>query len=296
MKDNTPLVSVIIPFFKDRLYLREAIESVINQEYENWEILLIDDRSSDGSTEFALEYCNKKEYNIFYYTHVNRINKGVAASRNLGISKSNGMYIAFLDADDKWKKEKLKTQLEILTDNPEASMLCEASDYWYSWNDENKNDIKKEIGVPGEQLYDPPYLALNLYPLKSGKKSPGPSGIIIKKEACNNNICFEESFIGVNAPFEDQAFLFKVYLREKIYVSSISNTFYRQRDDSAMHITRVDNNEYFIRYFYFKWARNYLRRQGIQHDEIERLISMMLKPYKLITLKKMWRTIKQKFN
>ncbi len=206
------------------------------------------------------------------------------------------MYIAFLDADDKWKKEKLKTQVEILTANPEASMLCEASDNWYSWNDENKNDIKKEIGVPGEQLYDPPYLALNLYPLKSGKKSPGPSGIIIKKEACNNNICFEESFIGVNAPFEDQAFLFKVYLREKIYVSTISNNFYRQRDDSAMHITRVDNNEYFIRYFYFKWARNYLRRQGIQHDEIERLISMMLKPYKLITLKKMWRTIKQKFN
>ena len=101
--------SIIIPTFKRRKKLRRAIDSVIAQTIDNWEIIVIDNNSNDGTKELIKSYKNKK---IKFYLINNEGN--IAKSRNLGILESNGNYLAFLDSDDSWLPKKLEECLKIL--------------------------------------------------------------------------------------------------------------------------------------------------------------------------------------
>lgn len=107
------LVSVIIPFFKNREWLEEAIESVLKQSYKNIEILVI----NDGSNEDLSKIIEKYKLNIIY---IKQKNKGAAYSRNIGIKLSSGQYIAFLDSDDIWRNNKIEKQLNYMLKNNEV--------------------------------------------------------------------------------------------------------------------------------------------------------------------------------
>src|SRR5690606_31448972 len=124
-----------------------AILSVLNQDYKNWEIILIDDGSTDQSTSIALDFEKKYNHKIRYYDHDNHINKGLSASRNIGIKKSKGDLIAFLDADDIWLQGKLSQQVPIFKENPSIGLLVEASIYWSDWNDSKQQNVLRPIGV-----------------------------------------------------------------------------------------------------------------------------------------------------
>ncbi|MBN2828649.1 MAG: glycosyltransferase [Tissierellales bacterium] len=106
--ESKPLVSVIMPVYNSQEYLREAIDSVREQTYENWEIIAINDGSSDKSIEILNEY---KEANLRIIVIDNNNNFGVVKSRNIGIQYAKGDWIAFLDSDDLWAKDKLEKQL-----------------------------------------------------------------------------------------------------------------------------------------------------------------------------------------
>src|SRR5689334_5372936 len=119
--NNKLLVSIITPFFNTENFLQEAIESVIYQTYENWELLLIDDGSTDNSMRIAQEYAAKYPDKIRYLEHHKHQNRGKSTSRNLGINHAKGEYICFLDADDVFMPLKLEKQLAILAAYPEAA-------------------------------------------------------------------------------------------------------------------------------------------------------------------------------
>jgi glycosyltransferase involved in cell wall biosynthesis len=107
--NNKQLVSVIIPTFNRKELLQRAINSVVNQTYENWEIIVIDNFSTDATKDYISRMDNSKIK--FFQIR----NKGIVAkSRNFGISKSSGEFIAFLDSDDWWHKEKLEDSLKFL--------------------------------------------------------------------------------------------------------------------------------------------------------------------------------------
>src|SRR5215218_5812117 len=93
------LVSVIIIFLDAERFIEEAIESVFAQTYDDWELLLVDDGSTDGDTRIALEYAEQNPGRVRYLQHPGHQNRGMSASRNLGIGSARGEYIAFLDAD-----------------------------------------------------------------------------------------------------------------------------------------------------------------------------------------------------
>lgn len=104
-------VTVITPSYNSGKYISETIKSVINQTYSNWEMLIVDDCSTDNSISIINDYC----------TSDNRIrlikleeNGGAAVARNRGIKEANGRFIAFLDSDDLWHPEKLKNQIGIM--------------------------------------------------------------------------------------------------------------------------------------------------------------------------------------
>ena len=85
---NDPLVSVIIIFLNAEKFIHEAIESVISQTYSNWELILVDDGSTDGSTEIVRRFANRYASLASYHEHTEHLNKGMSASRNLGIHQA----------------------------------------------------------------------------------------------------------------------------------------------------------------------------------------------------------------
>ena len=93
----TPLVSIITPIYNSENFLEETVVSILNQSYSNWELLLIDDCSTDNTLALANKYSNKFS-NIIVLK--NQTNSGAAVSRNKGITAASGDFIAFLDADD----------------------------------------------------------------------------------------------------------------------------------------------------------------------------------------------------
>lgn len=109
-----PLISIITPLYNSEKYIRETIESVLNQTYKNWEMLIVDDCSKDNGVKIVNEYVLKdKRIKLFK----NEKNEGVSFTRNRAIDLSQGKYIAFLDSDDLWKKEKLKKQILFMEKN-----------------------------------------------------------------------------------------------------------------------------------------------------------------------------------
>lgn len=111
---DTPLVSVIMPAYNSAAFLEAAIESVIEQEYHNWELFVIDDASTDHTVSIALDF-RQKDPRIKLLQ--NASNEGTGAARNKGIKAAEGSFIAFLDADDLWLPGKLKTQVDFMLKN-----------------------------------------------------------------------------------------------------------------------------------------------------------------------------------
>jgi len=116
-KSNTSLVSIIMNCYNGEKYLREAIESVLSQTYQNWELIFWDNQSTDQSPMIVKSYGDDR---ICYYC--SEINTPLSAARNLAIRKANGEYIAFLDSDDVWLPEKLQKQFDGLTEQKDAGI------------------------------------------------------------------------------------------------------------------------------------------------------------------------------
>lgn len=120
MQADKDLISVGIPFFNAEKFLSKAIESVISQSYDNWELLLLDDGSTDGSLKTAKGF-EQQDNRIKVFSDGK--NKGLGARLNEFAALSNGEYIARMDADDIMHPKRLETQLQILKDNPNIDVL-----------------------------------------------------------------------------------------------------------------------------------------------------------------------------
>lgn len=119
-----PLVSVIVPFFNEKNYIKECLESVLNQTYKNIELILVDDGSTDNSFNVIKNFI-KQDLRVKYFKKKN--SKTVANPRNYGVKKAKGKFLAFLDADDIWKNNKLELQLKKIKNNDLLS--CTAANY-----------------------------------------------------------------------------------------------------------------------------------------------------------------------
>jgi glycosyltransferase involved in cell wall biosynthesis len=111
-----PLISIIIPVFNGERYLSETIDSVLNQSYRPIDVVILDDGSTDNSADIAKRYLPSIKY---YY----QPNGGIASALNQGISRSEGEYLSFLDADDLWLPDKLALQIKALETDPTIDMV-----------------------------------------------------------------------------------------------------------------------------------------------------------------------------
>lgn len=119
-----PRVSVISIFYNASAYLAEALDSVLAQSFQDFELLLVDDGSTDMSSKIAKDYSARDPERIRYLQHPGNTNRGMSAARNLGLSEARGEFVAFIDADDRWAAEKLGEQVDLLDRMPEVDAVC----------------------------------------------------------------------------------------------------------------------------------------------------------------------------
>ena len=110
MIKNNPKVSIIIPYFKKEFFIKNTIKSILNQTYQNFEIIVVYDDDDLSEFNIVKKILKKTQHKII----INKKNIGVGLSRNRGIQYAKGKYIAFCDADDIWHKDKLKIQINFM--------------------------------------------------------------------------------------------------------------------------------------------------------------------------------------
>ena len=280
--EKRPLVSIIVGFFNAERFIQETIESVITQIYTNWELLLIDDGSTDGSTVIAHRFSERFPEKIRYLEHDGHRNHGVCVSRNLGIRKAKGDYIAILDADDVWFPHKLERQVAILNSHPEAGMVFGSSEYWTSWAGRKpgvRSDSVPDLGLAADTLYSSPSLLTLCYPLGRAM-APCPSDLLLPREILEATGGFEEEFTGIYQLYEDQAFLAKIYLTTSVFVSSECWNRYRLHPNSCCHVVMESGKESSVRLFFLNWLKEYLSRNKVNDIEIEKALNRAFLPYR----------------
>jgi glycosyltransferase involved in cell wall biosynthesis len=273
---KTPLVSVIMSFLNAQRFMREGIESVFKQTFGDWELLLVDDGSSDASSEIGLQYAKDYPEIVRYFQHEDHVNLGLAASRNVGIANASGEYIAVLDADDVWLPCKLEQQVEVLMKYPEAGMVFGCSEYWRSWTgnaEDAGRDTFVQAAFPMTKMHVPPTL---LRVTLAGAETPPPSDILFRRQAAVGVGGFEEAFTGFYATYEDQAFLAKMYLNVPIFISNQCWDKYRLHSGSLCAVHEREGWEPIARLFYLKWLDSYLATQRVIDVPIRRSVRKAL--------------------
>ena len=229
-------VSIIIPYYKKRLFFLDTLKSAINQTYKNFEIIII----YDDESQTDLEYLKKIiKFNKKITLLINKKNLGAGYSRNKGIKYSKGKYIAFLDADDLWYKKKLSIQINFMKNNK-----INFSHTSYKIVDEKNNLLGRQI-VEKCISYDNLLRSCDI----------GLSTVVVKKDIIKNN-----NFPNLRTK-EDYVFWLKLVKKNKIYgfkkilsswrrsKNSLSSSFFQKILDAFRVYYKYENLNFFISIF-----------------------------------------------
>ncbi len=145
MNKHTDLVSIVVPVYNAERFIEETIQTVLNQTYTNWELILVDDKSTDDSIALITPYV-KKDRRIKLLR--NETNLYAALTRNKGINEAKGRYVAFLDADDLWSPDKLEQQVSFM-----QKQGCEFSFTSYEFINTEGIPSGKQVKVPSTLTY-----------------------------------------------------------------------------------------------------------------------------------------------
>ena len=291
------MVSVIIIFLNAEKFIREAIESVFAQTEQGWQLLLVDDGSSDGSTTIAKDYAARSPDKVVYLQHPDHRNRGMSASRNLGIHNARGEYIAFLDADDVWLPRKLEQQVEILNRYSEAAMVYGPGQWWHSWaanGNGGGRDFVQRLGVRGDQLVAPPGL-LTLF-LGNEGAVPSPSGVILRRGILEQVNGFEEELCNaVRGLYDDQAMYAKVCLQAPVFVSNECWYRYRQHPEACCAVMGQPEKHAAARLLFLDWLAAYPSMQRQSDGDLRRVFRRELWAYRHRTLEKLLKPARARF-
>jgi glycosyltransferase involved in cell wall biosynthesis len=258
-------VSVVMPFLNVARYLGEAIDSVLAQSYPRWELLLVDDGSTDGSTAIAREYVDRHPH-IRYFEHPGHRNRGASASRNVAIRAAIGDVVTFLDGDDVYLPTKLAEQIPILDATPGADATYARTLHWFSWTgrpEDRLRDFAPDLGVPRHCLIRPPHLLMHM--LTPQATVPGLCSIVVRRTALETIGMFEESFTHI---FTDQALYAKLFLAKTVYVTDGCWEWYRQHEASSYMTVKRRDQRHVARLHFLRWLEDYLRDRGASDPEL----------------------------
>ncbi|WP_184544963.1 glycosyltransferase family 2 protein [Mucilaginibacter sp. FT3.2] len=233
------LVSIIMPAYNAAEYIAASIESVLNQTYANWELLVIDDGSTDNTAAIVNQFKNADRRIKYLYQQNGRQGK----ARNLGIKHSSGTYIAFLDADDKWTADKLTIQINILFADKNTDLLFSQG---YSLTGSQVEDYNVEIKDVWNITDFDDFIAQNRIPILS---------VLAKKEVLLQVNGFTENNHIQNV--EDYHLWLKLLIGNKIF-KSIPNRLFYYRIHSSQSTFNGNNTATPVFYVYQDLFNSYL--------------------------------------
>jgi len=253
-----PRVSVITPFVDHAQFLAAAIESVRAQSFADWELILVDDGSRDGSRDVAESFASADPRRI-RVLDPDPDRHGAAAARNRGIAAASGDMLGFLDADDVYLPDKLRAEVGDLDAHPEAAMVYTRTRWWHDGI--RGRDFTERLGVRANRVYPPPYLLSRVLLLKKGD-IPCTCGVLIRKTAIASVGGFEERF----SLYEDQTLWAKLFLAYPTYVSKECHALYRQHPASTS--AKAEASGEYDRYrahaaedTFLQWLEGYVRER-----------------------------------
>jgi glycosyltransferase involved in cell wall biosynthesis len=273
-------------FFNSERFIKEAIDSVLAQTFTDFELLLVDDGSTDTSSAIVRDYVDRYPTSLRYLEHEGHANRGMSAARNLGLRNAVGEFVALMDSDDVWSPNKLAEQLRIMEQHPGLGMVCGTVRYWESWA--GGEDRIVPSGHIQDRSIPPPEAMLSVYPLGTAT-SPCPSDLLMRRDLVISLGGFEEQFSGPRQLFEDQAFLAKLYLVAPVYFSGDIWLNYRLHADSCVASVSRSGQEEEVRRFFFQWLANYLSRQPRVDIRVHTALGRILWRYRHPHIYRIWR-------
>ena len=253
-----PRVSVITPFLDNAAFLPEAVESVLAQTFKDWEYLLVDDGSGPEATSIAKQYAKRYPGRIRYLEHSGHLNRGISASRNLGVKHAQGEFIAFLDSDDVWLPAKLAKHVAVLDAHQEVGMVSGSTVLWGSWSAPGTDKVFLTAHRTQNVVVNPPDAALQLFPL-GPDRTASFSDVVFRSSLVRQLGGFDERFTGL---YDDQVLLLKVYLSTPVYFCSEVSNKYRQHPASTCAKAGRDGTAANARLFFLEWLEEYVDAIG----------------------------------
>jgi len=190
-------IDIILPVFNSKDFILDTLRSIINQTYKNWKLLIVDDNSNDGTRELIINFLNNNINKKKFIFLKNKINKGQAFSRNLALKCCNSEYVAFIDSDDFWEKNKLKRQIKYMLEHKYSFTYSDyksikknkvttiKTPYFFNYESFIKNTsiatstiilkkkILRNVFFPNLKLCEDYYLKCRILKLNNAYKCPG---------------------------------------------------------------------------------------------------------------------------
>lgn len=260
------MVSVMMVFHDTVDFLEEAVESVLRQSYDGWELLLVDDGSTDGSRAVARRFASAHP-GIRLLHHPGGENRGISASRNLAVREARGRYVAQLDSDDVWLPGHLAHHVAALEAHPDAAMVYAPVERWYSWTgdpeDAGRDFIARPLG-DYDRYIEPP----GLIPLILQRSYAVPLGFVARRDRVLEVGGYEDAFRGVH---DDQVFFCKLALRHRIWVAGRPTYRYRRHPGSIVWVTNtIQGDRLPHRRRFLDWLEEHLDREGVRDETVRR--------------------------
>lgn len=257
-----PRISVITPLYNGVKTLSETAESIFNQDYTDWEWIMYDDGSSDGTKETAMNIAERHREKVFYFEHKNNGNYGTSYTRNRAVEKSTGEIVAFIDQDDIWYKNRLSVQMSILEKISDCAMIWGPALYWYK-----EREFKQPVGYRGKGLnsglYKAPYF-VEVF-LSDLRGTPLPSASLLRRKNFDEVSGYEETIRGS----EDVVLWLKIAENSEIYYHDEILIKYRKHQDSTLRIAKESGkmNEWDL--VFYKWVIDFLKRTSAKKELID---------------------------
>ena len=274
----SPVASVIMPFLNQEPYFAEAIESVRAQTLDRWELLLVDDGSTDRSPAIAQACALTDPDRIRLLTHPDRRRHGAAAARNLGLRHARGEFIGFLDADDAYEPDKLEAEAALLYSRPDAAMLYGPTLWWYPGT---QRPVRPErLGLEPGRVYPPPELAIRIL-LRHEGAIPCTCAVLIRRAAALTVGGFEQNF----RLYEDQTLWAKLFVRHPVLIAGRPTARYRQHEastsaEAARKGEYHDWRQHEAEARFLEWFVSYNASAGIADPDLARALDRALAPYR----------------
>ncbi len=234
-----PALSWVMIFLNGERFINEAITSVVAQKgVDDWELVLVDDGSTDLSSAIARGWADSDPDRIRYVEHPGHQNRGMSASRNLGVAESRGATLGFLDCDDVLLPGTMHRAASYLAEHADADVVIGRVAQWFSWSGADRASRRdRVIGHPAEvpigRTVQPTELFHRMYRDPWHWTVPAICGVVIRREALDRVGGFDRQFTGM---FEDQVLYSKIGLGLRVVLDTRVYALYRFHEWSAVAI------------------------------------------------------------